>query len=300
MEDQTIAGASDAPARLSAVLRQAARRLIASGITNGSLDAEILLGHILGSTREQILLAANKTLDDACLRAYESLLARRMSREPTAYITGRREFWSLDFHITPDVLIPRPETELLVEIGLTLANDAKFAPPMRIVDLGTGCGAIAVALASELKNAEIVATDVSFKALAVAAGNAARNNSGIIQFVQGDLFDALRPQSAFDLIVSNPPYIRSADIDALEPEVSRWEPRSALDGGSDGLDYYRRIAAEIFLYLAPYGSVAVEVGDGMGEAVATLFNKSGFAEVHVHKDYAGKQRVVVGRNLPLG
>jgi release factor glutamine methyltransferase len=297
MEDRTIAEASEAPARqVSVVLRQAARRLISAGIAGGALDAEILLGHILGASREQILLAANTALHEDCLRAYESLVARRLRREPAAYITGTREFWSLYFYVTPDVLIPRPETELLVEIGLTLANDANYARPMRIVDLATGSGAIAVALASELKNAEIVATDVSAKALAVAAGNAARNNSGTIQFVQGDLFDALQSQSAFDLIVSNPPYIRSADIDALEPEVSRWEPRSALDGGSDGLNYYRRIAAEIFRYLAPYGSVAVEVGDGMGKAVATLFKKSGFAEVHIHNDYAGKQRVVVGRN----
>lgn len=273
--------------------------MIANGMASGALDAEVLLAHVLGVSREQVLLAAATVLNDAYLRAYESLLTRRLSREPAAYITRRREFWSLDFHVTPDVLIPRPETELLVEIVLALANESTFARPLRIADLGTGSGAIAVALASELKSAEIVATDVSAKALAVAAVNAAGNNlAGRIRFVQGDLFDALEAQPVFDLIVSNPPYIRSGDIDTLEAEVSQWEPRGALDGGSDGLDYYRRIAAGASRYLAANGSMAVEVGDGMGEGVATLFkNGSGFAEVNVHNDYAGKERVVVARKV---
>lgn len=295
MENQTTA-VSEAPVRrVSAVLRQAAQRLISRGIKRGALDAEILLGHVLGAAREQLVIAANAPLDDADAWAYENLLLRRLEREPTAYITGKREFWSLDFHVTPDVLIPRPETELLVEIVLTLAKQSPPAP--RIVDLGTGSGAVAVALASELTSAEIIATDVSAEGLAVAARNAVRNDlAGRIRFVQGDLFAALEPEQRVDLIVSNPPYIRRSDIDTLEPEVSRWEPRGALDGGLDGLDYYRRIAAQAFRYLAPNGALAVEIGAGMGQAVAALFQDAAeCAAVNTYNDYAGIERVVVAR-----
>lgn len=295
MEDQTTA-ATEAPVRrVSAVLRQAAQRLISRGIESGSLDAEILLGHVLGAGREQIVVAANAPLDDADAWTYENLLSRRLRREPTAYITGKREFWSLDFHVTPDVLIPRPETELLVEIALRLAKESARAP--RIIDLGTGSGAIAVALASELTSAEIIATDISAEALAVAARNAVRNGvAERIRFVQGDLFAALEREKPVDLIVSNPPYIRRSEIDMLVPEVSRWEPRGALDGGWDGLDYYRRIAAHGFRYLAPHGALAVEIGAGMGRAVAALFQDAAeCAGVNTYNDYAGIERVVVAR-----
>jgi release factor glutamine methyltransferase len=299
MEDQTTA-ATEAPARrVSAVLRQAAQRLISRGIESGALDAEILLGHVLGAGREQIVVGANAPLDDADAWAYEHLLSRRLRREPTAYITGKREFWSLDFRVSPVVLIPRPETELLVEIALTLARESCPARPLRIIDLGTGSGAIAVALASELTSAEIVATDVSAEALAVAESNAVSNGvAERIRFVQGDLFDPLEPEKPVDLVVSNPPYVRRSDIDTLEPEVSRWEPRGALDGGLDGLDYYRRIAAQAFRYLAPHGALAVEIGAGMGQAVAALFQDAAqCAGVNIYDDYTGIERVVVARKV---
>jgi release factor glutamine methyltransferase len=298
MENRTTA-ATEPARQVSTVLRHAARRLISAGIASGPLDAEVLLGHVLSVSREQIVLAANTVLDDAQLRAYERLLSRRLDREPAAYITGRREFWSLDFPVTPDVLIPRPETEVLVEIAVELAIELRSCAPLRIVDLGTGSGAIAVALATELVSAEIWATDISAAVLAVAKDSAARNHvAGKIKFVEGDLFEALEMSEQFDLIISNPPYIRSADIDRLEPEVSRWEPRGALDGGLDGLEYYRRIAAQAFHYLAPSGVLTVEIGAGMGKAVAALLkNSAGCAEVNIHSDYAGKQRVVVARKI---
>jgi len=295
-----ITETSEAPARqVAAVLRQAARRLISRGIESGSLDSELLLGHVLGLTREQLMVAAAIQLDDRELRVYDSLLARRLERQPTAYITGKREFWSLDFHVTPDVLIPRPETEVLVEIALRLAMEARCAKALRIVDLGTGSGAIAVALARELAGAEIFASDISQAALAVAKDNAVRNHvAGKIKFVLGDLFEAIPAEQSVDLIVSNPPYIRRSDVDTLEPEVSRWEPRGALDGGLDGLDYYRRIAAQAFGYLAENGAVAVETGAGMGESVARLFQDALVgAEVEIYKDYAGNDRVVVARKI---
>jgi release factor glutamine methyltransferase len=299
MENQTIEPTDAQARRISPVVQQAARRLLSAGIDTGFLDAEVLLCHVLGATREQIVLAASAPLSDSELRAYEALLSRRLAREPTAYITGMREFWSLDFHVAPDVLIPRPETELLVETALRLALELGSNQLLRIVDVGTGSGAIAVALASELADAEIFAIDLSAAALAVAKGNALRNHvAGKIKFVQGDLLAALQVNQQIDLIVSNPPYIRRADIDALEPEVRRWEPRSALDGGWDGLHYYRRIAPEAFHYLRPNGAVVVEIGAGMGEAVAALFKDiAGSAEVKIHHDYAGNERVVAARKI---
>ncbi len=296
MENQTTEATETPVRQVSAVLRHAARRLSAHDIESGPLDSEVLLGHVLGLTREQLIVAADVRLGDKQLHVYENLLWRRLEREPAAYITGKREFWSLDFHVTRDVLIPRPETELLVEIALRLAAEARSAKPLRIIDLGTGSGAIAVALASELANAEICASDISHNALGVAKDNAVRNQvADKIKFVQGDLFDAEAMPECIDLIVSNPPYIRRAAIDALEPEVSRWEPRGALDGGFDGLDYYRRIAARACDYLAPNGAVIVEIGAGTGQAVARLFQDAVACEVQIHNDYGGNDRVVVAR-----
>lgn len=294
MENQT---AEAIERQVSAVLRDAARCLTSHGISSGPLDAEVLLGHVLGVSRDQLLAAAHTPIDEAQLWAYERLVSRRLEREPTAYITGKREFWSLDIHVTPDVLIPRPETELLVEISLALAAKLRATEPMKILDLGTGSGAVAVALATELAGAKIFATDISAAALAVAQGNAVRNDViGRIRFAQGDLFDTVDTLERFDLIVANPPYIRRSDIDALAPEVSRWEPRCALDGGLDGFDYYRRMAAQVSRYIVPDGAIAVEIGAGTGDLVAALFKEgAGCARADIYKDYAGNERVVVAR-----
>lgn len=300
MENQTNETTDPALRSVSAILRQAAQRLISCGIESGALDAEILLAHALGIAREQLVAALRSPVDDRNLRAFKSLLSRRIKREPTAYITGRREFWSLDFRITPGVLIPRPETELLVETVFELATEWRSAGALRILELGTGSGAIAVALASELKSAEIVATDISAEALAVARGNAVRNDvAGRIKFVEGDLFEPLAGEPRVDFIVFNPPYIRHADIIGLEPEISRWEPRGALDGGVDGLDYYRRTAAKAGHHLSAQGVVAVEVGAGMGRAVAELFQEAEYSSVSIADDYAGRDRVVVARRASL-
>ena len=298
MENLTAA-ANDAARRGGVLLRQAAQRLSAAGIESGARDAEVLLGHAFDVGREQVIACADAPVDDRRARIYERLLLRRLEREPTAYITGAREFWSLVFHVTPDVLIPRPETELLVEIALELARRRGSGALLRILDLGTGSGAIAVALASELKNAEVLATDVSTRALALAQANAERNHVGKrIRFVEGDLFDAVPGRACYDFIVSNPPYIRSADIATLEPEVRRWEPRAALDGGADGLDFYRRIAARACDYLAPGGALLVEIGAGTGEIVERLFQAArGWGRISVYRDYAGRQRAVTARKI---
>lgn len=295
MESQLAATIEAPAARFSMVLREGARRLLEGGIDNAALEAVVLLGHALELSRAQLLLAGDKVLSSAQLRAYDHLLTRRCAHEPTAYITGKREFWSLDFKVNPAVLIPRPETERVVEIVIELAGESRARRPLRIVDLGTGSGAIAIALATELPRSKIFAIDISAAALAVAVENAASNSvDGKIEFVRSDLFERLSEDEPFDLIISNPPYVRGADIAALHPEVSRWEPCSALDGGADGLDFYRRIAAQGFDRLRPNGAVVVEIGAGMGESVATIFKgNASCAEVEVYKDYAGKERVVV-------
>ena len=303
MESLTIATEADEPA-LREVLSNGARSMAAAGIASARLDAEVLLGHALASTREEVLLAGDLRLLPEQVRRYNDFLLRRLQREPIAYILGRQEFWSLDFEVAPDVLIPRPETERLVEIALDLARKKLTQDKsVRILDIGTGSGAIAVSLAKELLASLIWATDVSGAALKIADGNARR--SGVadrIHFLHGDLFAPVAEAAGrFDLIVSNPPYIRSAAIDTLEPEVSRWEPRGALDGGVDGLDFYRRIASQAFSYLAPHGAVAVEIAADMGKEVANIFAEvANYADVRVYRDYADRDRVIVAQNKAKG
>jgi release factor glutamine methyltransferase len=289
--------------RLREALRSGALSLAQAGIPSARLDAEILLAHALGWKREQLMGAPNAPLTGAQRDNYSDLLRRRLEREPVAYILGRQEFWSLDFQVAADALIPRPETERLVEMALETA--AKFSPArsLRILDIGTGSGAIAVSLAKELPAARIVATDVSDRALAIARANARRHRvEDRMQFLRGDLWAALNGAAEmFDLIVSNPPYLRSGEIDGLEPEVSRWEPRGALDGGLDGMEFYRRIAARAHGYLAPGGALALEIGADMGGEVTKLFAGAGaYEEVKTFSDYAGKDRVVAARVKAAG
>jgi release factor glutamine methyltransferase len=300
MENQTTPTNEAVPRRVSQVLLTGARGLLAAGIESGRLDAELLLGHVLGMSREQLVIGASMSLSQQQWQEYESILLRRLAAEPTAYITGRQEFWSKDFRVTPDVLIPRPETECLVEVALKLA--AKWPEPLRILDLGTGSGAIAIAVAGELPKAEIFATDISHAALVLARQNAARHGvAGQIHFLQGDLFEAIRKVGAkFHLILSNPPYIRRGEIAELAPTVSRWEPHGALDGGPDGLDYYRRLAAEAIDYLLPNGAIIVEIGADMGASVGALFaNAATGIDATIDQDYSGQDRIVVAHRALL-
>jgi release factor glutamine methyltransferase len=271
------------------LLSQAARSLAAAGIESARLDAEVLLGHVLALTREQLIVADDSPIPSSQVQQFAALLHRRLSREPVAYLTGRQEFWSLDFQVTRGVLIPRSETERLVEVALTMAADMAANKPLRVLDMGTGSGAIAVSLAAELPFAEVVATDNSPTALAIAQKNAALNEvADRITFLPGDWFAALGGGNVFDLIVSNPPYIRRAEIATLEAEVSLWEPRDALDGGADGLDCYRRIAAEAWQFLTPNGALALEIGADMGGEVCALFNQAGcYRDVAIFKTMLG-------------
>jgi len=282
--------------RLCDTLLQSVARLAAAGSDSPRLDGEVLLAHSLNMSREQLLVASELAIAPPDARRFETLLARRLQREPVAYITGKQEFWSREFAVTPDVLIPRPDTERLVEVALLRVAQFPDSQPLRIADLCTGSGAVAVCLASELPSAQIYATDISLAALTIARGNAETHQvAQRMQFFAGDLFDALVPRSEirFDLIASNPPYVRRGEIVTLAPEVSRWEPRIALDGGADGLEFYRRIAAAAADYLAERGALVLEVGADMASAVLAICADTGrYREIEVFQDYAGRDRVV--------
>jgi release factor glutamine methyltransferase len=295
------APSNDSPSRprLREILRHGTQTLVACGIQVARLEAEVLLADAMAITREQLVLSAEQPVSSEQVRRFKVHLQRRLQREPVAYITGRQEFWSLEFRVTPEVLIPRPETERMIEVVLSLVSELPADKPQRLVDLGTGSGIIAVCLAKELPSAQIWAADISTAALAVARENARLNSvADRIGFLAGNLFAALSGRTeGFDVIVSNPPYIRRDEIATLEPEISQWEPRGALDGGADGLDFYRCIAAQAWQFLSPQGAVVVEIGALMSGAVSAIFNLAGFyRDVSVIQDYAGRDRVVIARN----
>ena len=297
----TIATETDGPL-LAELLAQGISRLARAGIASARLDAEVLLADALALTREQFLAAAHAPLCAEQVECFEALLSRRLRREPVAYITERREFWSLEFQVTGAVLIPRPETERLVEAALLLGAQMASHKPLRVLDIGTGSGAIAVSLAKEMVTALTYATDISPAALAVARRNALRHGvADRMRFFCGDMLAALGEKIAgFDLLVSNPPYIQRAEIDKLEPEVRDWEPRGALDGGADGLNFYRLIAAQAWRYLNPHGAIVLEIDAALSSQVAALFQQAErYREVAILQDYAGRDRVVVARAASL-
>jgi release factor glutamine methyltransferase len=279
-------------------ITEGARLLAAAGLDSARLDAEVLLSHALGIDKTELYLAIDAPLNLDGQRRYRDLLLRRERREPVAYITGRKEFWSLDFIVTPDVLIPRPETELLVEVALERSKACAERSQLKILDLGTGSGAIAVSLARELPEARLTSVDISPAALAVACRNGERQHvANRISFGRGDLFEVVC--GTFDLIVANPPYVRRAELARLPPEIREWEPVGALDGGVDGLDFYRRIIAEAHRYLVTGGHLILEIGADMGAAVTELFTRAGCYESScVYQDYAGKDRIIAATKTP--
>jgi release factor glutamine methyltransferase len=280
------------------MLEEAAAALARAGVDNPRLDAELIL--CAAAHRERAaLLAGMVEVEDAARRRFGAMIARRAAREPLAYILGRREFYSLEFEVTPAVLIPRPETETLVAAALDFLDER---PGARVIDIGAGSGAIALAIAVNAPDIQALAADISADALAIAARNAERlAMRERIELRRTDCFDPLdggEPLGRFDLIVSNPPYIRAADVDSLQPEISLHEPRLALDGGIDGLDFYRRLAGGARAHLAPDGALMVEIGDGQSRAAMDLFRAAGFAPVSVRADLAGIPRVVAAHTRP--
>lgn len=269
------------------VLRWTTGYLQEKGCPTPRLDAEVLLAHALGIDRVRLYVEYERPLSEAELARFRELVRRRAAREPVACIRGFKEFWSLTFEVNPAVLIPRPETELLVEEALRIARGL-VAP--RVVDVGTGSGAVAVVLARELGR-PVMATDSSPAALEVARRNAAQH-AAQVELLLADLLSPFR-EGAFDLVVSNPPYVPSGEFATAPPELS-FEPRSALDGGADGLDIVRALVQQAARVLAPGGWLLVEVGMGQAPEAAALMEAAGFAEVGRVRDLAGIERVVTG------
>lgn len=258
------------------------------GVENPRLDAEVLLSHILHQDRLYLYVHFDQPLQPEELAAFRQCVKKRAARIPVAYITGTKEFMGLAFTVSPSVLIPRPETELLVEQALV--RMAPLTAPA-ILDLGTGSGAIAVSVLKNLPQAQGVAVDISPEALAIAEKNAWQLGvADRLTLAQGDLFAPVAA-SRFDAILSNPPYIPCADLKTLQPEVCR-EPVFALDGGRDGLDFYRRIIAQGSAYLKPDGFIAFEIGMGQLPGIKGIVEPSRFVISEVQKDYAGIERVV--------
>lgn len=281
-----------AAATVGEALRAAAQRLRAAGSRSPRLDAELLLATALDVDRSALFRTPERLLTADESERFSGYLRRREAREPVAYIRRRRAFRTLELEVTPDVLIPRPETETLVDVALQSLATGAAAEPLAL-DVGTGSGCIALALAAEDPFVSVVATDVDPAALVVAGRNAARLGlEGRVRFAVGDLFAGLPGGSRFDLIVSNPPYIPAAEYARLEPNVRDYEPRLALWAGDDGLDVYRRLVPGAVAHLRPGGVLAVEVGAGQAAAVTALFAAAGFPGVSARPDLGGVPRVV--------
>lgn len=253
------------------------------------LEAEILMAHVLGKPRTYLHAWPEKPLEPAQHAHYRELVARRQAGEPIAYIIGMREFWSREFWVTPAVLIPRPDTELLVELALARIPPAA---PCRIADLGTGSGSIAITIALERPRASVSACDISAAALDVARANAGRLGAANVEFILSDWLDGLAPRR-FAMILSNPPYIEANDPHLAEGDL-RFEPQSALASGGDGLAAIRRIVAEAGRRLEPGGALLLEHGYQQAASVRKLLCESGYVAVSSHRDLAGHERVTLG------
>ncbi|TNE67515.1 MAG: peptide chain release factor N(5)-glutamine methyltransferase [Alphaproteobacteria bacterium] len=277
---------------IAPILKTATGRLVAAGHDTARLDTEVLLSHVLGMSRLNMLSRQDRLLTDAEAEAFEAFIRRREGGEPVAYITGEREFWSLSFKVSPDTLIPRPDTETLVE---TVLNRA--VAPRHILDLGTGTGCILLSLLHEDGCVQGVGVDLSPGAVALARENAAALGlSARVQFLESDWFSAVvAPAGGFDVVVSNPPYIPSPDLAGLMRDVRDHEPASALDGGPDGLAPYRLIAEQAPGYLASGGLLAVELGVGQADDVAAIFAAAGFGDITKSRDLGGIERIVAGK-----
>jgi release factor glutamine methyltransferase len=299
-------------------IQKSAEFLAKKGVESPRLQTELLLAHLLKLPRMKLYLNFERVLTPAETDALREFIKRRGQREPLQHITGSTSFCGFEITVNRCALVPRPETELLAESGWQFLSTLNLQPPTAL-DFGTGTGCIAIALAAKCPSAKIIATDISADALALAGENAARNNvAGRIEFVQSDGFAALYPEGRvprapnikdenggsrssplrkmeFDLIISNPPYIPSAEIATLQPEVRDFDPRGALDGGADGLDFYRKLAAEAKPFLKPDGKIMLEFGDGQAESIRKIFETEKWIVEAVKEDYSHRQRILVAK-----
>lgn len=284
--------------RVLEVIQRSTEFLTGKGVDSPRLQAELLLAHVLKLPRMKLYLNFERELSDADVSSVRELVRRRGQREPLQHIVGSTSFCGLEIAVNRSVLVPRPETELLAELGWEFskkqAESGTNAP--KALDFGTGSGCIAIALAANCPAANIVALDASAEALALARQNAEQNKVGSrIEFLQSDGFAALPSGSSFDLIISNPPYIPSAEIETLQPEVRDFDPQLALDGGTDGLDFYRRLAAEAPTFIRPNGCIMLEFGDGQAADIRRIFEQQRWIAESVLEDYTQRPRIFVAR-----
>jgi release factor glutamine methyltransferase len=291
---KTVADPSSRGRPLAAALSHAAERLAAAGVPEPRLDARVLAAHVLGLSGPAALgVRLGDPMPARAATRLDALIARRAAREPVGRILGTRGFWTLDLAVGPDTLEPRPDTETVVSAVLDRLPDR--ARPLSLLDLGTGTGAILLALLFELPDATGIGVDIAPGAVATACANAAAHGlEGRARFVAADWADGLPDwPGPFDVVVSNPPYIATADLAGLDPEVRDHDPAAALDGGADGLDAYRRIIPLAAARLAPGGHLALEVGAGQAEAVAALMQAAGFGSPETVPDLGGVTRCVI-------
>jgi len=281
------------------LMKEGFDKLSLSGIEHARLEAGLLLAHVLETRKEDIILHPHRELTDPQEAQFQQLVERRCRKEPLAYLTGHREFWSLDFKVNPKVLIPRPETEGIIECLMSLVARDAGEKEIRVLDVGTGSGILAVVAAAELPTAQVTAVDISVDALEVARTNAHNHQvADRIEFLQMDLMAAWEfPGSrVYDFILSNPPYIPFGELEFLMPDIRDYEPQEALAGGPDGLACYRGIIPNAFLWLKPGGHLIVEVGDGQAGLVAqSIQSQGGFDEIKINRDLSGKERIVSAR-----
>ncbi|MDP6040280.1 MAG: peptide chain release factor N(5)-glutamine methyltransferase [Candidatus Latescibacteria bacterium] len=279
---------------IHALLSWAENLLQNAGISSPRADAEWMLTYVLTCSRSELYLHQTQTVTHQQTTYYRELISQRAKRIPLQHLLGQTEFYGLPFYTTPDALIPRPETETLVEIVIDHLKD--HANP-RILDIGTGSGIIAIALAKELPKSHIIAVDISLKALRLASQNARLNNvSDRISFLQTDLLAPFAPPEHFHAIISNPPYIPSSDINTLEPEVRAHDPQIALDGGSDGLDFYRKLIPDSIPLLAQGGLIGFEIGHNQADPVTQILTQqTDLTHIFTHTDLSNHPRVVLAQ-----
>lgn len=293
--------------QIKTVFHNAVQRFKQAAITESELEVSLLLSHALEMKRTAVLLAGERVLTDVQLEVFEKNVSRRLAREPLAYLIGEKEFWSLPFKVTKDVLIPRPETEFLLDKTLDVLNSSTESPEqtIKILDLGTGSGVLAIVLALELVTVKVTALDYSYNALKVALHNAKKHNvSEIIDFINCNWFDGIKAKAVFDVVISNPPYVAQEVLaepfgrnkGSLQPEVADFEPRLALDGGERGIKEISIIAAELWKVLKPCGWFFMEIGADQQKEVFDIFRRTAaYDSLEIFNDYAGLPRVFQAR-----